>query len=79
MILFYREIESGDFLAIDTDTNDYYRRLLGQDAYEGRATALAGLPSSTCTTGISREYLARHCKRVARASVPAEWLLAIGF
>ncbi len=77
MILFYRE-NNGDFLAIDTDTNRYYFDVLGKDHFEGRATAIAGLVGSLCTTGISREYLHLHCKRVARSKVPVEWQRAIG-
>jgi hypothetical protein len=77
MILFYRE-RNGDFLAIDTATNGYYRQALGRDHFEGRAAAVAGLVGSVCTTGISREYLAENCKRVAKDEVPAEWRRAIG-
>ena len=78
MILYYRE-DTGDFLAIDTDTNRFYLDTLGKDHFEGRATAIAGLVASVCTTGISREYLRTNCKRVAGAQVPVEWLRAIGF
>ena len=78
MILYYRE-KNGDFLAIDTATNGYYRQVLGHDTFEGRATAIAGLLGSVCTTGIARAYLAENCKRVARVSVPAEWRRVIGF
>jgi hypothetical protein len=77
MILFYRE-RNGDFLAIDTASNDYYRRVLGRDHFDGIAAAIEGQVGSVCTTGISREYLAENCERVARASVPAEWRRAIG-
>lgn len=78
MIQFYRET-NGDYLAIDTDTKDYYRRLHGQDSSEGRATAIEGQVGSVCTTGISREYLTQTCKRIAKARVPAEWRRAIGY
>lgn len=78
MVLFYHERDSGDFLSIDTDTNAYYRRVLGQDHFEGRATAIAGLIGSVCTTGVSRDYLRACCKQVPRADVPAEWRRAIG-
>ena len=78
MTLYYRE-KNGDFLAIDTDTNGYYRQVFGQDHFEGRAAAIAGLVGSVCTTGISREYLRANCKGVAKATVPAEWRRAIGF
>jgi hypothetical protein len=77
MILYYRE-RNGDYLAIDTSTNDYYRRTFGRDHYEGRATAIASLVSSVCTTGISRGFLRTNCKRVRKATVAAKWLRAIG-
>jgi len=78
MICFYRE-HNGDYLAIDTSTNRYYLVNVGKDHFEGRATAIAGLVGSVCTTGISRGFLRTKCKRVARAKVPAEWRGAIGF
>jgi hypothetical protein len=78
MIHYYRE-RNGDFLAIDTSTNSYYRTILGKDHFEGRATAIAGLVSSTCTTGVSREFLRKECRRVAKAKVPAQWRRAIGY
>lgn len=78
MVLYYRE-GNGDYLAIETETNAYYRRNFGQDHFEGRATAIAGLIGSVCTTGISREFLKAHCRRVAKANIPAEWLRAIGY
>lgn len=77
MIVYYRE-KNGDYLAIDTASNAYYRQVLGQDHFEGRATAIAGLFSSTCTTAVSRAYIQAECKRVAKARVPAAWLRAIG-
>ena len=77
MILFYRE-KNGDYLAIDTATNRYYLDF-GQDHFEGRATAIARLVGSVCTTGISSDDLRTNCKRVARAIVPVEWQKAIGF
>lgn len=77
MILYFRE-NNGDFLAIDTGTNSYYVRNFGKDHFEARATAIAGLVSSVCTTGVSREFLKANCKRIARAMVPAEWRRAIG-
>lgn len=78
MILYFRE-NSGDYLAIDSSTNTYYRRLLGKDHFEARATAIAGQVGSVCRTGVSREFLKANCKRIARATVPAEWRLAIGY
>jgi hypothetical protein len=77
MIAYFRE-SKGDFLAVDTATNRYYRENFGQDHFEGRATAIAGLVGSVCTTGISRVFLWRNCKRVAKCKVPGEWLRAIG-
>jgi hypothetical protein len=77
MILYYRE-HNGDFLAIDTATNRFYLDTYGKDHFEGRATAIAGLIGSVCTTGISREYLRANCKRVPRVKVPVEWRRAIG-
>jgi hypothetical protein len=77
MILYFRE-KNGDFLAIDTATNAYYRQNFGKDHFEGRATAIAGIVGSVCTTGVSREFLKTVCRRVAKVSVPAEWRRAIG-
>lgn len=78
MILYYRE-KNGDFLAIDTSTNRYHLDLFGKDHFEGRATAIAGLVGSVCTTGISREFLKSECNRVAKSALPAEWRRAIGY
>jgi hypothetical protein len=77
MILYFRE-DNGDYLAVESETNAYYRATHGKDYFEGRATAIAGLVSSVCTTAISREFLRRSCKRVGKARVPAEWRKAIG-
>lgn len=76
MILYYQE-KNGDWLAIETDTNSYYRNF-GRDHFEGRATAIAGQVGSVCTTAVSREFLRKNCKRVAKAKVPDEWRRAIG-
>ncbi len=77
MILYFRET-NGDYLAIDTATNSYSRSKFGPDHFEGRATAIAGLVDSLCTTGVSREFLRKNCKRVSKALVPLEWRRAIG-
>jgi hypothetical protein len=77
MIVFYRE-RNGDYLAIDTATNRYYRDNFGKNHFEGRATAIQGLVSSVCTTGVSRQFLREQCKRVAKRRVPAPWQKAIG-
>jgi hypothetical protein len=78
MIQFFQE-DDGDYLAIDTATNRFYLDAYGKDHFEGRATALQGMVSSVCTTGVSREFIRSHCKRVARVSVPAEWQKAISY
>ncbi len=78
MIVYYRE-HNDDFLAIDTSTNAYYLTVFGKDHFEGRATAIAGLVGSVCTTGISRVFLKSECKRVAKSALPAEWRRAIGY
>ena len=52
--------------------------LLADVEEAARATAIAGLVSSVCTTGVSREFLRRNCKRVGKAKVPSEWRRAIG-
>ena len=64
---FYRE-PNGDYLCIEPTTRRYY----SDERYEGRAAAIAGQPTSVCTTDISAEYL-RQCRRVRHSAVPAEW------
>ncbi len=78
MILYFRE-DNGDYLAIETDSNRHYLRMSGKDQFEVRATAIAGLVSSVCTTGVSREFLQSNCKRVSKTKVPVEWCKAIGY
>lgn len=78
MIRFFQE-DDDDYLAIDTKTNRYYLEIFGNDHFEGRATAIAGVVSSVCTTAISRGYLRYKCRRVAKANVPEEWRIAIGY
>lgn len=77
MIQYYRE-ENGDYLAVDLDTANYYREAWGKVGYEGRATAIEGLVTSMCTTGIGAEHLQLRCTEVDKSEVPAEWLEAIG-
>ena len=77
MIFFFQE-RNGDFLAINSSTNRSYLDHFDHDHFEGRATAIAGLVGSVCTTGISRDFLRAECRRVARAAVPADWRKAIG-
>lgn len=71
---FYREDESGDYLAIDPSTNQYYLDNLHEDCFEARATAIANDASSVCTTSISRAFLQCEATEVSRSQVPAEWL-----
>ena len=71
---FYREDETGDYLAIDPSTNQYYLSNFGEDSFEGRATAIANDVSSVCTTSMSRRFLNNDCTEVNRADVPKEWL-----
>ena len=78
MILYFRE-KNGDYLAIDTATNSYYRKNLGKDYFEARATAIEGQVGSVCTTGIARDFLRKNCKKVAKATVPVEWQRVIGY
>lgn len=68
---FYRE-RNGDYLCVDPDSRDYYRQIGQPDVREGRATAIAGLLGSVCTTGISMRFL-KSCKRVRREEVPTQW------
>ena len=76
-IRYYQEIETGDYLAVDTDTNEYYRKNFGKDFFESRATAIAEQVGSVCTTNVSRSYLQEKCRPVAKQDVPEEWLRAI--
>jgi hypothetical protein len=71
---YYRERESGDYLALFpayVRTDPY-----GQRIFDGRATALAGLSASVCTTGVGARYLAG-CDRVRRRDIPTSWLKAL--
>ncbi len=78
MLLFYRE-PNGDYLAITTNTAKYdgiLRERYREKTYEGRATAIAKLVTSVCTTAIGQSFLYT-CKRVAKKDVPPEWIKAI--
>jgi hypothetical protein len=71
---YYRERGSGDYLALfpaDVRKDEY-----GQRIFDGRATALAGLPVSVCSTGIGERFL-KNCIRVCRRQVPRHWLAAL--
>jgi hypothetical protein len=72
-IQYFREPE-GDYLAIFLHLKCTDRRGV---TYDGRATAIRGLPSSVCTVGISKTFLKR-CRRVERREVPLAWLQALG-
>jgi hypothetical protein len=63
----YYQEPNGDYLAVDPT---------GQPPFDGRAAAIAGLPSSVCSTGISQEFL-NQCRPVHEKSVPPEWRKAI--
>jgi hypothetical protein len=77
MVVYYQETE-GDYLAVETNTNAYYRQNFGWDHFEGRAAAISGHVDSVCTTGIARAFLL-NCKQVPKSSVPSSWLKAIGY
>jgi hypothetical protein len=66
--------KSGDYLSVDPSTLDYYLKTQGKAHVEGRATCIQGSVTSVCTTGISLDFLRRKCRRVRKASIPAEWL-----
>ena len=69
---YYRE-PNGDYLAVNPSTKNYYVGIGQPNIREGRATAIAGLVESVCTTGVSLDFLAE-CTRIKRADVPKEWL-----
>lgn len=74
-VIYYREPD-GDHLAVW-----YARRMPDGSGIPGgvfavRAAAIAGVPSSVCTCGASRDYL-RNCRPVRRSAVPANWLQGI--
>lgn len=74
MLRYYKE-PNGDYLAVNMDAAYVTRHAANSEfeILEGRATAIAGLISSVCTTGISGAFLSG-CKRVKRSQVPNEWL-----
>jgi hypothetical protein len=72
---YYQEQDRhGDYLSIDPESAGYYRSIGQPGKFEGRATAIAGLRSSVCTTTISLDFLRTKCHRVAKKDIPAEWL-----
>lgn len=72
---FYREDDTGDYLAIHAGT---LRRGAGlewpAEVHDGRAAAIAGDPSSCQSTTIGAAYLDSQCEEVCRAEVPKRWL-----
>lgn len=66
--------KSGDYLSVDPSTNEHYIKNMGGDYFEARATAISGLITSVCTTAVSRGWLRSNCRRVRKATIPAEWL-----
>ena len=66
--------KSGDYVSIDPSTNDYYLKNDLGDLFEGRTTAIEGNVNSVCTSSISRSFLTLKCRRVAKSSIPADWL-----
>lgn len=76
---YYQEQDkTGDYLSIDPTTLDYYIRTQGKAMFEARATAIAGLRESVCTTSVHIDWLRGHCHRVRKADIPAEWLEVLG-
>ncbi len=75
---FYREDDTGDYLAIEPSTNQYYLTHFGEDSFEGRATAIANNVLSVCTTSMSRRFLDNDCTEVKQSEVPQDWQNAIG-
>lgn len=71
---YYQEKETVDFLCVDMSTLSYYQQTQGKSMVEGRATAIANLPSSVCTISIHLDYLKKDCKRVKKSQVSKEYL-----
>lgn len=67
---YFREIESGDYGAVDTES-------FSNMEWEGRSTAIEGDITSVCTTMLGNEFLAKYTKEVPKAKVPKKWLRAI--
>ena len=62
---YYRE-RNGDYMSLSGEMNQ-------DGTLEARASAIQGLPSSVCTTGVEARFVVR-CDEVTREEVPAEWL-----
>ena len=71
---YYQEQDkAGDYVSIDPTTNACYLEI-DRDSFTGRATAIHGDVTSVSTTTLSRAWLNRKCHRVAKDSIPYEWL-----
>jgi hypothetical protein len=66
--------KSRDYISIDPSTNEYYLDNGLGNLFEGRCTAIQGAVNSVCTSSVSHNFLHSRCRRVAKASIPAEWL-----
>lgn len=66
--------KSGDYVSVDPSTHEYYMTNFHKDEYEGRATAIRGSHTSVLTTSLSGSWLRTKCRRVSKATIPAEWL-----
>jgi hypothetical protein len=72
---YYQEQDKhGDYVSIDPSTADYYRQIGQPGKLEARATCIAGSVSSVCTTSVTLQWLQKHCHRVRKADIPANWL-----
>ena len=72
---YYQEQDKhGDYVSVDPSTADYYTKIGRPGTLEARATCIAGGVTSVCTTGVTLEWLRKHCHRVSKMSIPAEWL-----
>lgn len=72
MVRYYREKETGDFMQVWWE--HYFRTPDGKPT--ARASALAGLPSSVCTTNVAVSFIREDCEPVRKADVPPAWLAA---
>lgn len=66
--------KSGDYLSVDPETLDYYLKHQAKPLFEGRSTAIRGDVTSVHTGAIHIDFLRKKCRRVSKASIPAEWL-----
>lgn len=69
--------KGGDYLSVDPETLDYYLKTQGKAHLQARATCIQGNVSSVCTTAVSMDFLRKKCRRVSKASIPAEWLAVL--